>query len=198
MTSSIRSPIIPNQRIVNGIIVAKIFDINRGLLSDVFMTDDSFCPNENYIVYYKTVKNYSAYMALKVMPDSELEIKKDILSVARIGIKGFFSEKTIAYHNKRVEIEDKWHVVKGLHIHHRYYQEEKLAWEYEALETLCWHCHEELHKNKRIPRLDKDGVKIGELTTCHRCGGAGYFPEFVHVESGECFHCRGKRFEELI
>lgn len=36
------------------------------------------------------------------------------------------------------------------------------------------------------------------LTPCHRCKGAGFFPEFRHVSNGVCFRCNGSRYEELF
>jgi hypothetical protein len=87
--------------------------------------------------------------------------------------------------------------VAGLHIHHHYYQEDRMAWEYpdKALTTLCWQCHETLHKNEKVKVLDSKGRVIGERTTCSRCFGAGVFPEYSHVKSGICFRCHGERFE---
>lgn len=80
------------------------------------------------------------------------------------------------------------------------YQDGKLAWEYDQskLQTLCWTCHESLHEEETIPVLDINGNLKGSYSNCLRCHGAGYFPEFKHVQSGICFRCSGKRFEELI
>jgi len=93
-----------------------------------------------------------------------------------------------------------WLELRNLHIHHKYYQQGKLAWEYpnEALTTLCWHCHEELHKSTTVPFLDEAGNNIGEMTPCSRCFGAGIFPEYNHVQDGICFKCNGNRYDELI
>jgi 5-methylcytosine-specific restriction endonuclease McrA len=88
----------------------------------------------------------------------------------------------------------------GLHIHHLYYQDDLLPWEYpgEALTTLCWVCHEKLHQTNQVPRLSKDGVNYDSLTPCFRCYGAGVFPQYNHIEYGICFRCRGAKYEELI
>ncbi|NDK54771.1 hypothetical protein [Pontibacter fetidus] len=93
-----------------------------------------------------------------------------------------------------------WKNVKGLQVHHKYYQVGAMPWEYPdgALTTLCWYCHEELHKNSKVPVLDRWGNKIGEYTNCSRCHGAGVFPEFSHVQSGICFRCNGAKYEELL
>jgi hypothetical protein len=90
-----------------------------------------------------------------------------------------------------------WLDTKGLHIHHKYYQINKNAWEYpnDALQTLCWDCHETLHKNTKIMVMDENGIFIGERTVCDRCYGAGRFPEFSHVQGGICFKCNGARFK---
>ncbi len=90
--------------------------------------------------------------------------------------------------------------VRGLHVHHKYYQLNKLAWEYpkESLITLCWICHENLHKDEVVDVLDEEGKVVKKYSPCQRCFGAGMFPEFRHVESGICFRCNGAKYEELI
>jgi hypothetical protein len=92
------------------------------------------------------------------------------------------------------------HYARELHVHHQYYQEELLPWEYPdgSLTTLCWICHKKLHASQKIKWFDKDGLEKGTITCCWRCGGSGYFPEYKHVELGICFRCRGAKYEELI
>ena len=89
-----------------------------------------------------------------------------------------------------------------LNVHHRYYIYKAMAWEYEdgALVTLCHHCHVLIHKTIHpLQYLQKGGqLEPLKLTPCHRCNGAGFFPEFKHVLSGKCFWCHGARYEELI
>ena len=94
----------------------------------------------------------------------------------------------------------KWTTVFGLHIHHKYYKRSLEPWEYpdDALVTYCWICHEEEHQNEKIEVLDIHDNVIGHYTPCFRCFGAGYFPEYKHVEQGICFRCKGAKFEELI
>jgi 5-methylcytosine-specific restriction endonuclease McrA len=89
--------------------------------------------------------------------------------------------------------------INNLHVHHKYYQEGKLPWEYpdSALVTLCWKCHENLHQNESVPYLNKEGKQTKILTPCFRCYGAGYFPEFYHVQNGICFRCEGAKYEQL-
>jgi len=49
-----------------------------------------------------------------------------------------------------------------------------------------------------VPILDINGIKVGALTPCKGCHGAGMFPEYIHVEPGICFRCKGAKYEELI
>jgi len=90
--------------------------------------------------------------------------------------------------------------VNGFHIHHKFYVKNLLAWEYpdETLITLCFDCHENLHKDQTIPVYENSNHLAGEYHFCKRCHGAGSFPEYGHVQSGICFRCSGNRFEELI
>lgn len=93
-----------------------------------------------------------------------------------------------------------WIVFRGLHVHHNYYQKGRLPWEYpdEALITLCWYCHEELHANEKVPYYDENMRVLRQLTPCSRCHGAGVFPEYNHIQNGICFKCYGVRYEEFI
>ncbi|MBL6950695.1 MAG: hypothetical protein ISR57_08645 [Bacteroidales bacterium] len=112
------------------------------------------------------------------------------------------SEKKIITYIK--DLESKEHgipiYVRGLHVHHTYYQEGKLPWEYpdDALKTLCWICHNKLHDYGKVNWLDEEGNIKGELTPCDRCCGAGYLPEYKHVQNGVCFKCGGARYFEFF
>lgn len=92
--------------------------------------------------------------------------------------------------------ELKWIFAKDLHVHHTYYQIDKLPWQYpdESLQTLCRSCHEKVHDEELIPVRDANGVKIGNYKPCTRCNGAGGFPEYKNVENGICFQCRGDKY----
>ncbi len=116
-----------------------------------------------------------------------------------------FSEFFFQYYNGRLVLDFiggadlpsfEWKYVYNFHIHHTYYKSNFLAWEYpeKSLLTLCWSCHEELHKNSRVPEYDAKGNLIGTKKVCKRCFGAGWFPQFSHVENGICFECNGARF----
>lgn len=115
-----------------------------------------------------------------------------------------FSEEELNNRIKNIpsfpkEFKFNWLDLKNLHVHHKYYQEGKMAWEYpdEALVTLCWFCHDKLHRNSEISILDEYGNLLDPKQVCFRCHGAGYFPQFAHVENGICFRCDGNRFEVL-
>lgn len=76
-----------------------------------------------------------------------------------VGPMGFRSPESILKYD--IELQDEienglyqeldWIELKLLHTHHKYYQKDKLPWEYpdSALITLCWRCHELEH----TPRL---------------------------------------------
>ena len=36
------------------------------------------------------------------------------------------------------------------------------------------------------------------LEDCHRCGGAGWFRCYAHIEGGVCFRCRGCGSERKV
>jgi hypothetical protein len=46
--------------------------------------------------------------------------------------------------------------------------------------------------------LDENGERIGFLTPCLKCFGAGAFPEYNHIQNGICFRCNGAKYEEFI
>lgn len=103
-------------------------------------------------------------------------------------------------HKQNDPLDFGWKFMLGLHIHHKYYVNGILAWNYsnDALVTLCSSCHETLHKNNRIPVYNDMMELLGQYTYCYRCHGAGIFPEYHHVQNGICFRCSGARYEELI
>jgi|GEM_PF-6536548 len=93
-----------------------------------------------------------------------------------------------------------WHFILGLNIHHKYYQDELMPWEYphDSVQTLCNSCHESLHKSYKVPYKDKLGVVKEELTPCKRCTGCGIFPEYYYINDGICFRCSGAKYEQFI
>lgn len=94
-----------------------------------------------------------------------------------------------------------------LQVHHKYYLKDKMIWEVpeSALITLCRNCHQNEHKQNKIPIYNKN-PKPGEIAMefyheeipCIRCAGTGYFREYKHVEGGRCFRCGGSGIEEII
>ncbi|MCC6691378.1 MAG: hypothetical protein IT235_07580 [Bacteroidia bacterium] len=90
----------------------------------------------------------------------------------------------------------------SLHVHHKLYVLDKLPWDYSDNEliVLCNWCHWDFHENNVVPvyKTANDKLEQIEATPCTRCNGAGWFPEYTHVQSGICFRCRGARYEQLI
>lgn len=89
-----------------------------------------------------------------------------------------------------------------LHVHHKFYIEGLDPWEYNDsdLVTLCERCHSDLHNSRVVPYYwEKNGnLYQFDKRPCSRCNGAGYFPEYHHVQRGICFRCLGQRFEESV
>ena len=87
--------------------------------------------------------------------------------------------------------------IKSLNIHHLYYVKDKAPWEYEndALVTLCEECHRSIHRTSNIPvYIETKTAKTfySNAVICDNCNGAGYLPQYIHVENGICFHCWGE------
>jgi 5-methylcytosine-specific restriction endonuclease McrA len=88
-----------------------------------------------------------------------------------------------------------------LHVHHKYYINDKLPWEYsnDALITLCQICHQDVHDNTEIPvYLDNEMTTRLKLTKCSRCNGSGYLKEYHYHQNGICFRCNGNKYDEFI
>ena len=90
----------------------------------------------------------------------------------------------------------------ALQVHHLHYIYGLDPWEYKDSElvTLCESCHSKVHSRCEVPvyRLEGDDLVEVHLTPCSRCGGAGWFPEYKHVQGGVCFRCHGAKYDELI
>lgn len=94
---------------------------------------------------------------------------------------------------------------ENLHVHHKYYMKNELPWEINdsGLVSLCKRCHKKEHDNNVIPIYEKknDGLLMETQSIniyCSRCNGAGWFPQYKHVEEGVCFKCRGDCIERTI
>ncbi|SFH39327.1 hypothetical protein [Pontibacter chinhatensis] len=141
-------------------------------------------------------RDFCQLIATVVLP-KKLDYSSISGSPDEIALKQEIQEDYLKYISKDKLTALRWLDTKSLHIHHRYYQIGKMAWEYpdSALTTLCWECHEKLHADTEIDVLDDSGEIIGKRQVCTRCHGAGRFPEYSHVEGGACFRCGGERFE---
>ena len=158
------------------------FEDNHQILFSVIDIDFPFQPEQvrsSIITYASIYHNEERY-----------SLKNNISSAFKYST---LSKEDI---NQQMDLK-KWLYLRNLNIHHKYYQEGKMAWEYpdEALETLCWPCHENIHKNSVIDILDINGKLLSKREVCTRCYGAGWFPQYKHVESGICFKCNGSRFD---
>lgn len=80
-----------------------------------------------------------------------------------------------------------------LNIHHKYYVENKLAWEYnnEVLITLCDSCHKIEHEKAATSVFDENGKYLYSPEKCDRCFGSGYLPVYKYYKNGICFKCGG-------
>lgn len=179
--------------------IFNIWDIKLNTVISTIFDLQNFITDKSYVAFYEKNK-FINVIALKKFDDKQLVLSNNLFDIVSHGIKGKFTEETCDFITSPISKYDTWDFIKGLHIHHTHYQQGKLAWEYDssALQTLCWVCHENLHKYSKIDVLDFNGNLIGEYTNCEKCSGAGYLPEFYHVQSGICFRCGGKRFNELI
>jgi hypothetical protein len=147
-------------------------DNTRCRICDKVGTDSIFSPGSPTIHFYEEFE------------DVEYE---DAYGMPRLGVK------------KSLKRVDKPVI---LHVHHTYYILSHLPWDYPAdsLETLCSECHTTFHNNNRVPVWKDDKSKFIDLhlTPCPRCHGAGYFPEYSHVQSGVCFYCKGAMYLEIM
>lgn len=168
--------------------------LNNGILVRLF-DKVNFVSTENYSVYYeKSLGDKMHIRPVVGIVNSPLLKGKNLLYCK------FFGRNANPLLKKNNFEHFEWIYVTGLHIHHTYYQEGLLPWEYpdSSLQTLCWHCHEELHKNEKVPVLNEQGIEYRKLTPCVRCCGLGYLPHYHYVQNGICFRCNGARFEEMI
>lgn len=82
-----------------------------------------------------------------------------------------------------------------LNIHHKFYISGNLAWQYqnEALVTLCYDCHKEVHQKHKIEikTHDLNPAKSRYAKNCDKCEGTGHLPEFSHRDNGICYPCIG-------
>lgn len=152
-----------------------------------------FSIDKNLTETYYDIEFYSTKYLIK-----NIELNENKNPFTKTNYKLFtksIKDKITPFAIRNIESKD-WIYVRDLHVHHKYYQLNKKPWEYpnEALTTLCWQCHEDLHKNLDIDVIDEYGNIIGSKRVCDRCYGAGIFPEYIHVQFGICFECNGHRY----
>lgn len=157
--------------------------------------------NHYYVAYYQSFERaFDRLLALRNISSEVIQLTHTTVSFDDIDsfLKQPFKIETEQAVYSNPTRYDTWPYIVDLHVHHKYYQEGRLAWQYpsDALVTLCWSCHENLHSSISVPHLDVFGNPVGSLTPCSRCYGAGWFPEYSHVQSGVCFRCLGRCFEE--
>ncbi|SDZ92791.1 HNH endonuclease [Bizionia paragorgiae] len=189
-----------SQFIKNEKYLTHIWDLKKNKILIAFTDQSEFSTDKSYVALYREGETSAQILGLKMIDNNCIEINSNLLLIIENGIRGKVSSKTYdAVYNVELK-ERKWDMVLGLHVHHKFYQEGCYAWQYSdnALITLCWECHEELHAHASIPKLDSSGNVVQQLILCSRCAGAGVFPEYNHVQSGVCFKCNGKRFEDFI
>jgi 5-methylcytosine-specific restriction endonuclease McrA len=153
---------------------------------------------------FKLTNNKETSIAIDAFRPYGLVIRNLVLFISETEniINSVAGRRLIKGESKTIQsdlLKPEWVFVNNLHVHHTYYIKSKFPWEYDnnALQTLCWECHENLHRNQTIPVYSDDKIS-GFLTLCKRCHGAGQFPEFCHIQAGICFRCNGARYEELI
>ena len=119
----------------------------------------------------------------------------------KIESNNIISQELRNYHSN-IDQNYEWEYFSGLHVHHTYYIKDLMPWQYndKALKSLCLKCHENLHKNQKIPvyNSEKEFHCIGEFSYCSRCNGAGWLPEYKYVQGGICFECWGAKYKELV
>ncbi|TMI72079.1 MAG: hypothetical protein E6H09_11155 [Bacteroidetes bacterium] len=182
--------------------IIHIWDMKNNVIKTAFLdVNSNFSTGNSYVCYYQDQASYANVFAIKIIENNQIELREMwALEIIRRGMKGKVTDRTFERIYQPIDENDIWDMTKGLHVHHRYYKQDLLPWQYpdDALITLCWSCHENLHKNQKVPILDALGNDIGDHTCCRRCHGAGEFPQWKHIEGGLCFNCWGAKYEELI
>lgn len=177
-----------------------------------------FIPKDNIkyfgeqIVYYKLENERAMVIAMrkKTSDDHKKIIIESMESLRQTKLPEEFILALSLKENKKNDLSEgssnrshaeskEWVFVNGLHIHHKYYKLGKKPWEYpnEALTTLCFLCHEKLHKESKISVFDQNDNCIDNLVPCSKCSGSGHLPEFNYYHSGICFKCNGEKYENF-
>lgn len=101
------------------------------------------------------------------------------------------------FEDSQIENADKHY---HLEVHHKRYILNRLPWEYNSddLITFCNHCHSEFHQHNKVVVYSEDEMMKLDYQVCPKCNGAGYLPEYSHVENGVCFQCMGERYTQPL
>lgn len=182
----------------------KKIPVKYKLPSEFLENCHAFCQsidNKSFLVASKTQNKYEEFYLLT--DKFGLNLLEPINAAVKFYLESVLKctyEEVLEYFKTESFENIEWKIIKGLHVHHKYYQNGKKPWEYrfDALITVCWKCHEEIHKGEPVPHYDESFKRIGNLTPCSRCHGAGYFPEYLHIEEGICFRCRGAMYDEFF
>ncbi|MDF2451905.1 MAG: hypothetical protein K0S26_1409 [Bacteroidota bacterium] len=85
-----------------------------------------------------------------------------------------------------------------LHVHHRRYILGRLPWEYggKDLITMCYECHMRFHEENDVEVYNENDNFLEKVNaiTCPKCKGAGSFPQYVKIQNGICFTCKGTTY----
>lgn len=130
----------------------------------------------------------TALAEAEVIRNSEIDSRFNLTSNSKsdyLKILSKYRGMIPAYHNKHVVLD----------VHHTYYVDGKLPWEYpdESLKTLCRSCHEFQHYLFKTPVYDSPELTIitHYRDDCSKCSGTGYVEEYEHYQNGICFDCGG-------
>lgn len=182
--------------------ICRIWTFDEDIILTTFIRNSNYSDQKNYICYYfdnSKRSDIANVVAMQEISSNKIELDKNFSkNLAKRRENPKFTASTKQNIFTPILEDNQWSIISNLHVHHTYYQEGLKAWEYpdNSLQTLCWECHENLHKNTSVPKYDRYGNEIGELKTCIRCHGAGVFPEYTHVYFGICFRCGGFKYEK--
>lgn len=153
------------------------------------------------------LENTDSPISLRFFKFEEVLTKRYIISLYRskelkwnvvlniLHEKFLYSIELLNYSKVNDLFENKAHI-PGLNIHHNYYIQGLKPWEYDdkALITLCENCHKNFHKHNQVPIYAYRNINsiIGYPTTCPKCGGSGYLPQYSYYMNGVCFKCGGE------
>ncbi|MFM2049090.1 MAG: hypothetical protein RI955_1638 [Bacteroidota bacterium] len=183
-----------------GILANRKFINNEAQLYNLNKFDSIKATIEKYNVLDIDYKKFIAAKSLRIFPNRDF-----IMKCFQEKYPSFSIEFSTIINSKPEEVyvdydNQDWIVHISLHVHHTYYQNGLMPWEYpnDSLLSVCWICHENIHKSEKIPVKDFLGNIIANYTPCIKCCGAGYIPKYFYRDKGICYKCYGAKYEELI